>query len=182
MKISNLKKGVVGVCAATMLAGMCAVPAFAADETFDDGTMTSTVTADTTALGQINVTVPTTALSGVATTDGTLTFGSYTFTNHSTLGIKVAKMTVTKDANANLAKAEAMTGDNAINVKATIGTTVADLADYTAADGVAVADAPTIAKDAESTITFTGSIANATKAGINASLPVASIVWTLETV
>lgn len=29
MKISNLKKGVVGVCAATMLTGLCAVPAFA---------------------------------------------------------------------------------------------------------------------------------------------------------
>ncbi|MRX83032.1 hypothetical protein [Eggerthella guodeyinii] len=29
-KMTNLKKGVVGVCAATMLAGMCAVPAFAA--------------------------------------------------------------------------------------------------------------------------------------------------------
>ena len=28
-KMTNLKKGVVGVCAATMLAGMCAVPAFA---------------------------------------------------------------------------------------------------------------------------------------------------------
>lgn len=28
-KMSNLKKGVVGVCAATMLTGLCAVPAFA---------------------------------------------------------------------------------------------------------------------------------------------------------
>ncbi|WP_148044602.1 hypothetical protein [Eggerthella sinensis] len=181
MRISNLKKGVVGVCAATMLAGMCAVPAFAEDTTFNDGTMTSTVTANTTALGQINVTVPTPDLSGVAATDGTLVFGDYKFTNHSTLGIKVAKMTVTKDASANLVKADAVTGDNAINVKATIGTTVADLVDYMGADQ-AVADAPTIAKDAVSTITFTGSIANATKDGINASLPVASIVWTLETV
>lgn len=180
-KMTNLKKGVVGVCAATMLTGLCAVPAFAEDTTFENGTMTSIVTADTTAIGQINVTVPTTALSGVSDKDGALTFGAYEFTNNSTLGIKIAKMTVTKDAGANLVKADAMTGDNAINVKATIGTTEADLADYMAADGSPVADAPTIAKGDSSTISFNGSIANVTKAGVVASMPVANIVWTLET-
>lgn len=52
MKISNLKKGVVGVCAATMLAGMCAVPAFADNES------SVTLNKDSSAL-QVDVTVPT---------------------------------------------------------------------------------------------------------------------------
>lgn len=190
-RFEYVKRGLVGVCAATMLAGMCAVPAFAAGEeslpgeatqTTTGDTMSTTVTANTTALGQINVTVPTAPLSGVADVDGTLTFGSYTFTNNSTLGIKVTKMAVAKNSGANLVKADAMTTDNAINVKAKIGSAENDLADFVSADGVAVAKAPTIAKDGTGTIIFTGSIANATKAGIGENLPVASVVWTLETV
>lgn len=190
-RFEYVKRGLVGVCAATMLAGMCAVPAFAADEgslpsgatqTTTGDTMSTTVTANTTALGQINVTVPTAPLSGVADVGGTLTFGSYTFTNNSTLGIKVANMKVTKEADANLVAASAMTSDNAINVKAKIGSAENDLADFVSADGAAVANAPTIAKDGTGIITFSGSIANATKAGIGENLPVASVVWTLETV
>ncbi|WP_455779444.1 hypothetical protein [Gordonibacter pamelaeae] len=181
-RFNYIKRGLVGVCAATMLTGLCAGSAFADNTEFTDGTMNSTVTANTTAIGQINVTVPTTDLSGVSDRDGALTFGNYTFTNNSTLGVKVAKMVVTKDAAANLVKADAITGDNAINVKATIGTTEVDLADFMVADGDAITAAPTIAKGAAGTITFSGSITNATKAGVSAALPVASIVWTLETV
>lgn len=181
-RFNYIKRGLVGVCAATMLTGLCAGTAFGADTEFTNGTMSSTVTADTTAIGQINVTVPTTDLSGVSDRNGALTFGNYTFTNNSTLGVKVAKMAVTKDASANLVKADAMSGDNAINVKATIGTAEVDLADFMVADGAAITTAPTIAKGTAGTITFSGSVANATKAGVNAALPVANIVWTLETV
>lgn len=85
MRISNLKKGVVGVCAATMLAGMCAVPAFAADGIpgvtpgtsgpVASGTADSsstTVTAKTEA-AQISVTVPT-AVTAAVSSDGSMVF------------------------------------------------------------------------------------------------------------
>lgn len=181
-KFTGLKKGLVGVCAATLLTGVCAAPAFAAGTDFTDGTMTSKITANTSAIGQISVTVPTTALQGVSDSSGSLTFGEYTFTNNSTLKVKVSKMAVTKDTKANLVKADAMTGDNAINVKASIGTVEADLADFIAADGAAITGAPEIGSGAQGTITFSGSIANPTKAGAIADLAIADIVWTLETV
>lgn len=63
-KMTNLKKGVVGVCAATMLAGMCAVPAFAENTesatnggTVTDGKGTTTVSIQTQN-DQISATVP----------------------------------------------------------------------------------------------------------------------------
>lgn len=70
-KLTNLKKGVVGVCAATMLTGLCAVPAFADGGAVDvsgDSSQTSStpVTIDAKDL-QVSVTLPTAvpvALSG----------------------------------------------------------------------------------------------------------------------
>lgn len=58
MKITNLKKGVVGVCAATMLTGLCAVPAFATDIKDGATTGSSSVTVETNI--QMSATVPTT--------------------------------------------------------------------------------------------------------------------------
>lgn len=57
-KMTNLKKGVVGVCAATMLAGMCAVPAFATEIKDGATTGSSSVTVETNI--QMSATVPTT--------------------------------------------------------------------------------------------------------------------------
>lgn len=182
-RFEYVKRGLVGACAATMLAGMCAVPAFAEDSTFEDGTMSSSVSINTSALGQISVTVPTKAFVGVASTDGSIQIGNYTFTNNSTLGIKISNMKVTADASANLVKADAADpGDNAISVKAKISDTAVELADYTGVDGDVVTGAPTIAKGATGTVELSGNISNPTKSGINSNIKIADVVWTLDTV
>lgn len=76
-KMSNLKKGVVGVCAATMLAGMCAVPAFA-DATSTEPSQWDAVNADNQGKTEVNAnvdaqvqaTVPTSFTAAVSA-DGT---------------------------------------------------------------------------------------------------------------
>lgn len=111
-KMSNLKKGVVGVCAATMLAGMCAVPAFALDSTNgtstegggldSDATASSTVSLDKGDVSaNISATVPTTM--PVAIADGVFTAPTKAaITNTSTgYGIKVVGVSVA-EKNANL--------------------------------------------------------------------------------
>lgn len=83
MKISNLKKGVVGVCAATMLAGMCAAPAFAGTTSGNTevtgGTGASEVTVKSNV--QVSATVPTTiplVLDSSGFTAPTFTFDNTT--------------------------------------------------------------------------------------------------------
>lgn len=178
-RFDYIKRGIVGVCAATLLTGIVAAPAFATD--FTDGTMTSTVTANTAAIGQISVTVPTTALAGVSDAAGTFTFAdNYAFTNNSPLSVSISKVKVTPKSSVNLVASDAADpGDNAINIKATVGTAEVDLAKYVTE--TSVTGAPAIAKGTHGTIDFTGTIANATKAGVSENLPVADIVWTLTT-
>lgn len=73
-KLTNLKKGVVGVCAATMLTGLCAVPAFAAGSTPDEPTDldyaagTSTDVKAELADTNISATVPTTISAKIDST------------------------------------------------------------------------------------------------------------------
>ena len=78
-KMTNLKKGVVGVCAATMLAGMCAVPAFAvvpdvtpgSNETVASGSAAAAKTeiSAKTDAAQISATVPTAVVASVDAAD-----------------------------------------------------------------------------------------------------------------
>lgn len=184
-RFEYVKRGLVGVCAATMLAGMCAVPAFATDgdtKVDSTGTMSTSVAVDTSAIGQINVTVPTAPLSGSADANGKLTFANnYKFTNNSPLSITVTGAKVTVKDSVNLVASTAKDGENAINIMAKIGTVDVDLANYTT-DGVAVDGVAAIAKDAEGTIGFSGTISNVTKLGVDDNLAVADIVWTLATV
>lgn len=83
MRISNLKKGVVGVCAATMLTGLCAVPAFAGttsgNTAVTGGTGASEVTVKSNV--QVSATVPTTiplVLDSSGFTAPTFTFDNTT--------------------------------------------------------------------------------------------------------
>lgn len=82
-KMTNLKKGVVGVCAATMLTGLCAVPAFAAATADNtpavDGSGSSQVTVKSNI--QVSATLPTTiplALDSSGFTAPTFTFDNTT--------------------------------------------------------------------------------------------------------
>lgn len=111
-KLTNLKKGVVGVCAAAMLTGLCAVPAFAAEATNEtptqggglgtDGVAQSQVSlsaADVTA--QISATVPTTLPVAVSDSGFTPPTGAAITNTSPNYGIVVKSVGVTKD-NSNL--------------------------------------------------------------------------------
>lgn len=185
-KMSNLKKGVVGVCAATMLTGLCAVPAFAADQTVD-----TTIKLDTSAVEQITVTVPTGTVTGVVDNAGTMTFAdNYDFTNGSLLGIKITNVEVQKDAGAtaiNLVDASTFSGDsagdNAVNITAKIGDMEAiDIsgATFTATGGAAIENAPTISTAAPTNVALAGKMKNFTSAGVSADLVLAKLVWTVS--
>lgn len=100
-KMSNLKKGVVGVCAATMLTGLCAVPAFAAategNTAAVNGAGKSAVTVKSDV--QVSATLPTT-IPLVLSSDG---FAAPTFTFDNTTvgyGIQLKSVQIT-DAVAN---------------------------------------------------------------------------------
>lgn len=86
-RFNVLKKGIVGVCAATLLTGLCVVPAFAADKA------TQIYTLDSTA-AQISVTVPTGDVKAVLATDGSLTLPSLTLTNGSLAPVFISKVEV----------------------------------------------------------------------------------------
>lgn len=185
-KMTNLKKGVVGVCAATMLTGLCVVPAFAADDTKD-----MTVNLDTSAVAQISVTVPTTPVKGVVDAAGTMTFAdNYSFTNTGLLGVKVTKLEVKTDSALNAIKlvdeaaySGESAGENALNLKASIGSmaTPIDLADFTASGGAAVADAPVISGATPTNVELTGQMKNFTSAGVTSEAKFATLTWTITT-
>lgn len=88
-KFTGLKKGIVGVCAATLLTGIVAAPAFAEDFTdpsfvstdkvYTDGaTESMVVTAQALSSAQIHATVPTTVKAAVSAS-GDLTFPTTNF-------------------------------------------------------------------------------------------------------
>lgn len=112
-KMSNLKKGVVGVCAATMLTGLCAVPAFATP-TIGDGTSGTTPGANgldpataTSSVGlsaadvelQISATVPQTIPLGIDSSGALVTpTDKVTVKNTSIIPLKLSGITAAKSA------------------------------------------------------------------------------------
>lgn len=135
MRISNLKKGVVGVCAATMLAGMCAVPAFAADGVVapsdkTEGSATSSVTVVGTDVSgvQLSATVPTTIPLAVNVTNGTVSSsdtGLKVVNTGSTFGLKVKSVKVANGSNSYIVD-DATPGAGKLNIK--VSTTASDSA------------------------------------------------------
>ena len=184
-KLTNLKKGVVGVCAATMLTGLCAVPAFAASDTVD-----TTVKLNTSDVAQITVTVPTSDLTGVVDSKGKMTFASnYNFTNTGLLGVKISNLEVKVDPAMTAVKlvdgavfAGESAGDNALNLTATIGDAAAavDLSDFVAAGGAAISD-NTIIGTTPVNVKLDGQMKNFTAAGVMGETAFATLTWTVTT-
>lgn len=93
-RFNYIKRGVVGVCAATLLTGLCAGTAFGlADQPGD-----TTVTVKTDTL-QYNVTMPATTLAGALSgTNGDLTLGNLTMKNDSIFSIQLKNIAVSEDS------------------------------------------------------------------------------------
>ena len=118
-KMTNLKKGVVGVCAATMLTGLCAVPAFAAA---DNESAATPVTLNTEAIN-ISVTIPTAPVAAVIGADGAFSnVAGGTLENNSVCGVHVSNVAVAKTEGSSMTLQDEATFDaagNAVkNVKA----------------------------------------------------------------
>ena len=164
-RFNYIKRGIVGVCAATMLTGLCAGTAFAAEKA------TKVYTLDTSA-AQISVTVPTGAAGASLSADGTLTLPELTLTNESLAPVFISKVEVSNiNTNINLLTsadyADATKGavDNATTISMAAGGKTIDLGSFKAAGGATIlqTDAVTIAGNSgTSTLVATSSMKNFT--------------------
>lgn len=183
-RFQYIKRGIVGMAAATLLTGVVAAPAFAADAAVD-----TLVKLNTTDVAQISVTGPTTPVVGKVDNTGTMTFASnYSFTNNSLLGVKISNLKVVPAANTPFALVDESAyggpsvGNNAVNLKAKLGSmaNALDLASFVGDSGAAVSDAPTInATDGSMPLTFDGQMKNFTSQGVGNDLALATLTWTV---
>lgn len=102
MKKSNLKKGLVGICAATMLTGLCAAPAFAAVNAGAQGTAFDAATGEgqtkvqaTIDDTQVTATVPTTLPVVVGVGGAFTTATDAVITNTSNYNLHIASIEAT---------------------------------------------------------------------------------------
>lgn len=181
-RFEYVKRSLVGVCAATMLAGMCAVPAFA--EATDESAETP-VTIDTSAVN-ISVTLPTTPVSAVVNADGAFAdVAGGSIENKSVCGVHVSQIEVAKTSGSSMTLQGATAFDssdnatkNAAKLNAVIGSVNLDLADYATAK--APATAINLATNASQAVTLSGQVKNLTGTTMNESaLSFVTIKWTV---
>lgn len=192
MRISNLKKGVVGVCAATMLAGMCAVPAFADDvrdvtagssETVASGSAAAATTEvkAKTETAQITATVPTAVVASVDAS-GELTFPESTAfkisAGNASWPVKVSALSVAVENSAALQTTDAGVDGAGKLYLAIDGKALKDTGNDTAIGGLA----QTTAGVADIGITMTGKMYNPTYTEATTGLKLATLTWTLAAV
>ncbi|HIW77299.1 MULTISPECIES: hypothetical protein [Gordonibacter] len=167
MKFTNLKRGIAGVCAATLLTGMCVAPAFAAAVTpsVSNGGVDSSNAAKTTINaqvdGQLSATVPTTLTVGISSADGSLIFPAdselYIENTSSAYGIHV--VSIEASAGSLLDQSSAFASSTAANAAwLKIGTTSAD---KDLSSKLTVADASwDVASASKLPIKFAGAVKN----------------------
>lgn len=183
-RFEYVKRGLVGACAATMLAGMCAVPAFA------DGTPTAPsqwdavdatnqgktiVNADVDA--QVQVTVPTSFTAAVKADGSFLLPDNVALKNTSTLAkAHVSAIAVAEDVGSKLiASAAEATDDN--SVKMTVNEMdLTTAASFTPSASWEIDRATDASTPGTLPLTFAGSIANPSKTG---AIHLFDITWTV---
>lgn len=186
-KMSNLKKGVVGVCAATMLTGMCAVPAFAevgvtnpeSATSIESGTTSDTDVSIEAAATQISATVPTSVMASVDST-GEMTFPDSTEfqikATNSSWPVKVSKLEVKAGTGYSLKAENSLAaskdiylaiGGTSLDSSANIDTAIGSLA-QTSANGDPIS------------IAMTGKMYKPAISDINSAVPAAKLTWTLS--
>lgn len=191
-KMTNLKKGVVGVCAATMLTGLCAVPAFAAEVSptnKTEGTASSSVTVLGTDISgvQLSATVPSSVPLLVNVKDGIVSSsgsGLEIVNTGSTFGLTV------KDVKIADAGSTSFVSDAATPAKGTFNLKVSKTADDPSATLVTKSSTPltgwTVAKDANSKLLFyvSGAVTPSIEMidalqGYSTASAVATLTWTV---
>lgn len=183
-RFEYVKRGLVGVCAATMLAGMCAVPAFAGSSSIEPSQWDAVdasnqgktiVNADVDA--QVQVTVPTSFTAAVNPDGSFLLPNNVALKNTSTLSkAHVSAIAVTEDAGSKLiASAAEATGDN--SVKMTVnGIDLAAPASFSPDASWEMDRATDASTPGTLPLTFAGEIANPSKTG---AIHLFDITWTV---
>lgn len=185
MKFTNLKRGIAGVCAATLLTGMCAVPAFAAavnpsvttGDLKADGTAETVINAQIS--GQISVTVPTQMVVAVNSKTGALEFPSDIAIKNMSNAYSVHVVSVKASADSLVSKSafETSTKNNAAWLK--VGTTSAtnDLSsEFTVSDASWDIASATDENGKALALAFDGAVKN-----VNTfeSFPLTTLTWTV---
>lgn len=186
MKFTNLKRGIAGVCAATLLTGMCVVPAFAAGSVEKPEAATnitsgavdaaSTVIKAQAEAAQISATVPTTVVASVDAA-GVLTFPestdfAITATNAS-WPVKVSDLKVTVETGYTLTATPAKSKDLSLSLDGVALT----------ADSNSTAIANLKQTDAGSTpigINMSGTLFKPSYSDVTNGLSLATLKWTLS--
>ena len=180
-RFNYIKRGLVGVCAATMLTGLCAGTAFGAAT---DVANETPVTVNTQAIN-ISVTVPTATVSAVVDAGGAFAdVAGGNFVNNSVCGVHVSNVEV-KTAGSSFTLQTAAdfiagsnTTENAAKLSASVAGAELDMADYT------TKKAPTadvkFASGATQALKFSGAVKNLTGATMNEeALTFVSVAWTV---
>ena len=183
-KISNLKKGVVGVCAATMLTGMCAVPAFAADGplTATDGAYsadTNTTTVSATVSSQVSATIPTIVPAYIGTSGAIQFPDNMSIATDSVTAMKITGVQAKALGDVKLAANLDSAGNtpNTVAMKLTVGNEAAiDLSNATAASSPLTTS---LTASAPAAVVLEGSIANVTGATTSQALSLVELTWTI---
>lgn len=178
-RFEYVKRGIVGVAAATLLTGLCAVPAFALAA--NEGATAVTVNTETL---QYNVTMPTSTLVGsLSGQDGTLTLGTATIKNESVFSIQLSSIAVSGDNGIVLKKSgnayTDATDKNAASAQIAVDGQNLDLADLKTKP---VLDAPVfIGTGTEESLALTGSMKNLSASLISDTpFSFATITWTVS--
>lgn len=179
-KIEVLKRSVVGVCAATLLTGLCVAPAFAAAT---DKTVDTAVTLNTEA-AQIDVTVPTNPVAVAVGTDGAFSAVSGgKFVNNSLCGVHIASIAFAKTQGSPMTLLDKTTyttssQNNIASLEATVGTNSLDLGTF--ASSKAPTDSISFGTGVMKDVTYAGSIKNLTTETMGApALTFVTVTWTV---
>lgn len=181
-RFNYIKRGLVGVCAATMLTGLCAGTAFAADAelsattgAYGDDSNTTKVSA--TVSSQVSATIPTVVPAYIKTN------GEIQFPNNvaiSTDSITAMKITGVKAAalgNVTLAADTSGSAANTVAMKLTVGGET-EFGLEGAVDTAKVLTTPLV-KDSNVAIGLKGSISNVTGASTVTALDLVELTWTI---
>lgn len=183
-RFEYVKRGLVGVCAATMLAGMCAVPAFAADAslTATDGEYSAeanTTTVSATVSSQVSATIPTTVPAYIGT-NGAIQFPeSMSIATDSVTAMKITGVQAKALGDVKLAADLDSAGStpNTVAMKLKVGNeTAIDLSSATAASSPLTTS---LTASAPAAVVLEGSIANVTGATTSQALQLVELTWTI---
>ena len=181
-RFNYIKRGLVGVCAATMLTGLCAGTAFATDAelnattgAYGDGSNTTKVSA--TVSSQVSASIPT-VVPAYIKTNGEIQFpNSVVISTDSITAMKITGVKATALGNVTLAADTTGNVANTVAMKLTVGSE-SEFGLESAVDAAKDLTTPLV-KGSDVAIGLNGSISNVTGASTVTALDLVNLTWTI---